>query len=235
MDSQLKKEEKKGKESKAQWHEQWGKMHVIDIPSRKDLKWKTITWEFNSCKIQWDSTGKMIIVIFNKVKSKNKSSTVIQVAELSPQNIAIEEHEFDDVKCVNIDDNRKKLAVVSLDPSNKDVQSGTIRYNVEIFRIESDLKGKFLHKIGTLADKILSHVAWAPNGIFFALVNTDKFSANIGFLEFAFIKGANSLEITKSTRVAYMMQASWDPAGRCLATVDKEGHYTIWAGTGEVL
>lgn len=101
-------------------HEQWGKMHLIDLtdmPNRKEMKWKTITWAFNACKIQWDNTGNKIIVIFNKLKNK-RSSTVIQIADLTTQTIAIEEHEFNDVKCVNLDDNAKRIAVVSIDPSN---------------------------------------------------------------------------------------------------------------------
>ena len=87
-------------------------------------------------------------------------------------------------------------------------------------------------KIGSFTDKPVSHVLWSPSGTFFALVNTDKFSAKIGFLEFGFIKG-NNLEIIKSTKIPYMINASWDSSGRYLCTSSNKGHYTIWTAFGE--
>lgn len=222
---------------KGQSAEVWGKIYLLDIKKGEtlkveQLKWKTITWEFSSCRMHWDPSGQRVIVVFNKLKGK-KTSTVIQIGDLSVPTIPVEEHEFQDVKCVNIDDNARRVAVVSIDPSQKDVQSGTIRFNVELFRVEDELKGKFLQKVGVLPERTLSHVLWSPNGTFFALVNTDKLSANIGYLEFAFIKNANTVESIKNLKFPYMINAAWDPSGRCLITQSEKGHFAIWTAYGE--
>ena len=115
------------------------------------------------------------------------------------------------------------------------MQGGTIRYNVDLYRVDFTTQGRFLERICTLPDKTLSHVLWAQNGIFFALVNTDKMSANIGFLEFGFIKNNNTVEITGQQKYPYMVDAQWDPSGRCLATISEKGHYQIWTAYGDSL
>jgi len=107
------------------------------------------------------------------------------------------------------------LSVISNPASG--VASGTVRFEVKIYKIEEGTKD-LLKEIGTLSDKLLSHVLWSSNGAFFALVNTDKNSANIGFLEFGLLKQNNALDIVKSTKVSYMNYAEWDPSGRCLVT-----------------
>lgn len=224
--------------------ENWGKVFVLEFSreegsanvNRRDLKWKTITWEYNNVKIYWEPTSLRVVLVFNKLKGK-KGSTVLQIGEIGSQTISIEEHEFNDVKCVNIDDEAKKIAIVIPDPAQTNVQSGTIRYNVDIYRIDEQSKGKVFQKVGSLTDKTLSHVVWAVNGTFFALVNTDKMSANIGFLEFAFIKsnqkGEHSLEVIKNHKIPYMIYAAWDPSGKSLVTFTEKGHYIIWNGYGE--
>ena len=208
-----------------------GKVYIIKIPERTDIKWRTIPWFFNSCEINWDYSGNRLILFFGRVKGK-KVNTVIQIGDVSKKDIAIEEKEFQDVKKVNIDENVTRISIIHNPPQN--VSSGTVKYNVELYKIDPESKN-LLKEIGTLTDKTLSQVIWSQNGTFFALVNTDKSSANLGFVEFGYIKPNNQYEILKSTKIAYMNYAAWDPSGRCLLTCSDTGHYTVWNGLGEQL
>lgn len=216
--------------SQASKGESTGKIYLVEVPSRQIIKWKTITWEFVSCEINWETSGNKIVLVLKKIVKNKKFSTVIQIGEIKHNNVTVEEHEFTDAKTVNVDESGKKIAVLSQDPSAKDAQ--LIGYTVELYRTDEEIRGKYLQKIGTLPEKPVSHVLWSPSGTFFALVNTDKLSAKIGFLEFGFIKG-NNIEIIKNTRIPYMIQASWDASGRFLCTSSSKGHYTIWTAFGE--
>jgi len=208
-----------------------GKVHIIQIPERNEIKWRTIPWFINSCEIHWDYTGSRLVLVFSRLKGK-KSNTVIQIGDLSKKDLAIDEREFQEVKKVNLDETVTRISVIHNPPQN--ITSGTVKYDVEMFKIEAE--GKSLFKdLGILVDKTLSHVLWSFNGGFFALVNTDKTSANLGFLEFGFIRPNNQLEIIKSMKIAYMSDARWDPSGRCLLTCSETGHYAVWNGLGEQL
>jgi len=171
-----------------------------------------------------------VVLVLKKVIKSKKTSTVIQIGDIRYNNVTVEEHEFPDGRIVNVDETGKKIAVLSLDPNQKDAQLAG--YTVDLFRTDEEIRGKYFQKIGTLTDKPISQVLWAPSGTFFALANTDKFSAKIGFLEFGFIKGS-TLEIIKQTKVAYMTSAAWDTAGRYLFTSTSKGYYTIWTAFGD--
>jgi len=216
--------------SQAAKGESTGKIYLVEVPSRNIIKWKTITWEFTSCEINWETNGNKVVLVLKKVIKNKKTSMVIQIGEIKHNNVTVEEHEFPEARVVNVDDSGRKIAVLSADPNSKDAQ--LTGYTVDLYRTDEEIRGKYFQKIGTMTDKPCSHVLWASNGIFFALVNTDKFSAKIGFLEFGFIKG-NNIEIIKSTKVNYMNQASWDASGRYLVSSSTKGHYTIWTAFGE--
>lgn len=124
-----------------------GRLFVINVPSREETKWRTITWEFRDCQINWDTFGKRIIVVFQKKKSKKTYSHVVQIAEVS-KSLEITEQEFHDVKSINVDESARRLAVVYFDPATKDTQAGTVKYDVELFRVEEDSKNPL--KVKTL-------------------------------------------------------------------------------------
>jgi translation initiation factor 3 subunit B len=207
-----------------------GKIYLIEVPSRLIIKWKTITWEFNSVEINWETTGNKVVLVLKKVVKNKKISTVIQIGDIRHNNVTVEEHEFPEGKVVSVDESGRKIAILSKDMNEKDAQ--LTGYTVDLYRTDEEIRGKYFQKIGTFSDKPVSHVLWSSNGTFFALVNTDKTSAKIGFLEFGFIKG-NNLEIIKSTKIPYMIQAAWDASGRYLCTSSSKGHYTIWTAFGE--
>jgi uncharacterized protein with WD repeat len=210
------------------------RVHIIQIPERVDVKWKTIPWFMTSCAIHWDDSGTRLMLILGRLVGKKSTSTVVQIGDLSQKSLAVDEKEFSDVRRVNLDENITRISVIHNPPQN--ITSGTIKYSVEMLKIETETKAKSLFTpIGTLVDKTLSHVLWSSNGNFFALVNTDESSANLGFLEFGAIKPNNSLEIIKSMKIPYMNFSAWDPSGRCLLTSTATGHYTIWSGLGEQL
>jgi len=211
-----------------------GKIYIIEVPSRNILKWKTITWEFSSCDIHWESAGNKVVLVLKKLLKNKKTSTVIQVGDIRHNMVTVEEHEFPDAKVVNVDESGRKIAVLSVDPANRDAPAGLYGYNIEIFKTDEEVRGKYLQKIGDLTDKYASHVAWSPNGNFFAIVNTDKLSAKIGTLEFGFIK-ANTLEIIKATKFNYMHYAAWDASGRYLVSSSSKGAYTISTAFGEAI
>lgn len=209
-----------------------GKVVILQIPERLDIKWKSIPWFMNSCEIHWDHTGSRLVLVLGRLKGK-KTSTVIQIGDLSSKKeLAVDEKEFHDVKKVNFDENVTRISVIHNPPQN--ITSGTVKYVVDMYKIESEGQ-KLFKELGVLNDKTLSHVLWSQNGGFFALVNTDKSSANLGFLEFGFFRPNNQLEIIKSTKIAYMNDARWDPSGRCLLTCSDTGHYAVWNGLGEQL
>jgi len=170
-------------------------------------------------------------LVFGRLRGK-KTSTVIQIGDLSKKILAIDEKEFQEVKKVNVDKNVTKISIVHNPPQGQ--TSGTVKFDVEFYKIEPESKDLLKH-ITTLTEKTFSQVLWSPNGAFFALANTDKASANLGFLEFGFVKPNNVIEIIKSMKIAYMSNAAWDPSGRCLLTSTETGHYTIWNGLGEQL
>jgi len=211
-----------------------GKIYIIEVPSRNILKWKTITWEFSDCSIHWETAGNKVVLVLKKLLKNKKFSTVIQVGDIKHNIVTVEEHEFPDAKVVNVDDSGRKIAVLSVDPTNRDAPAGLYGYNIEIFKTDEEVRGKYLQKIGDLTDKYASHVLWSPNGNFFAIVNTDKLSAKIGTLEFGFIK-ANTLEIIKATKFNYMNYAAWDASGRHLVSASNKGAYTIWTAFGEAV
>jgi len=211
-----------------------GKIYIIEVPSRNILKWKTITWEFSDCSIHWETAGNKVVLVLKKVLKNKKHSTVIQVGDIKHNIVTVEEHEFVDAKVVNVDDSGRKIAVLSVDPANRDAPAGLYGYNIEIFKTDEEVRGKYLQKIGDLTDKYASHVLWSPNGNFFAIVNTDKLSAKVGTLEFGFIK-ANNLEIIKATKFNYMNYAAWDASGRHLVSTSSKGQYTIWTAFGEAV
>jgi translation initiation factor 3 subunit B len=207
-------------------------VHIIQVPERIDIKWKTIPWFMVSAEIYWDESGTKLILVLGRQAAKKTTSIVVQVGDLSQKILSVDDREFSDVRRVNVDDNGARLSVIHNPPQG--VTSGTIKFSVEMLKIEAD-KAKMFVDLTQLHDKTLSHVLWSSNGNFFALVNTDKASANIGFLEFGAIKKNNQLEIFKSLKVPYMNFAQWDPSGRCLLTCTETGHFSVWNGLGEQL
>mmetsp|Transcript_6005 Transcript_6005/g.6570 ORF Transcript_6005/g.6570 Transcript_6005/m.6570 type:complete len:709 (+) Transcript_6005:52-2178(+) len=207
-----------------------GNMYVFKFPSKEQIKWRTITWQFRDCQIYWDAHGKKACVVYLRKKGKKKYTTQIQLAEISSKAFSVVEQEFQDVKSVHVDETGRRLAVVYLDPAAKDVQAGTLKYDVEIYKID-DEKTPF-KELGKLRDKTISHVLWSTTGSFFALVNNEKGNPNNGFLEFGVIKPNNTLEILKNQRIAYMNRAEWDASGRVFVVTSEGNHFSLWNPLG---
>lgn len=58
------------------------KLAIVEIPSRRELKWKSISWEISEAYFESDAEGKYVIAIMKKMNKNKVVSTLIQLVNL---------------------------------------------------------------------------------------------------------------------------------------------------------
>lgn len=71
------------------------KLALWELPSRKEVKWKSISLDICEVEFFSEATGKYLVAVMKKVKNKKIVSTLVHVANLYKRNpIEITDFEF---------------------------------------------------------------------------------------------------------------------------------------------
>eukprot|EP01017_Pseudomicrothorax_dubius_P028177 TRINITY_DN3330_c0_g2_i1.p1 TRINITY_DN3330_c0_g2~~TRINITY_DN3330_c0_g2_i1.p1 ORF type:complete len:725 (-),score=234.41 TRINITY_DN3330_c0_g2_i1:98-2272(-) len=195
------------------------KFHVLEIPSRNERKWKTITQDIESLDLRWEQHGNYVLAFTKKVKGK-KFYTSIQLANFKKKEQTYFDRDFDDLADgIYLDQANKRVAVSTIKTLSD--ETSFMRYNHAFFRVEEDDKNNVeLKECGTLINRHGNEVIWSPNGQFFIVVNLTE-AAIRGYMEFGVIRAVQGVtpavytaEIIKTIQYPYLTTVSYDPSGR---------------------
>eukprot|EP01016_Furgasonia_blochmanni_P006122 TRINITY_DN1243_c0_g1_i3.p1 TRINITY_DN1243_c0_g1~~TRINITY_DN1243_c0_g1_i3.p1 ORF type:complete len:815 (+),score=365.10 TRINITY_DN1243_c0_g1_i3:96-2540(+) len=220
------------------------KIMIIDIPSRKDRKWRAIPWDMRNVEFFWDAQGSFVIARQERLKNKKPMFDMIHVGYFKKNEIDISDKEYGEkVRNIIPDASARRLAVVlpEIDPSKENVASGQLKYDINILKIDEENNTLHIRDLGRLSKRVSSEVYWSSSGLFFTVANTEQSNPNLGQIEFCYLKSLTSppfaqIESCKTTTVNYLTQVAWDPSGRFLTTFSaRTGTYTIWNGFGETI
>ncbi|KRX09654.1 hypothetical protein PPERSA_02526 [Pseudocohnilembus persalinus] len=205
------------------------KLAIIELPSRRELKWKSISWEISDVQFESEADGKYILAIMKKMNRNKLVSTLIHVVNLQNRNLLeitdleLQVGEHGALKSYNFEPNTGKLAVNLAQKQNFATNSKTTQFTINLYDIHYKGKTIVIDLIQQFTEQKIPETLWSQNGSFFALINKDKESSQQGILECGFVsknkdKKFQAEVIRKYDNLSYMDYGEYDSTGRLIIT-----------------